>query len=156
MSASVAFVGDLRSELKLAEPMQRADCSSVLRSEVREAHGHTDGAEAERGAAAPAPALPCLNRNNCIESEKNDTPRRARLTPKQKLIRCKIIIAVSVMVQRYGLSRVGVLTLSFGVPGSGRGSKETLEPREQAKEWEFVQKRWHSFCTNVIAKRYAD
>ena len=114
------------------------------------------GREAERGVAAPASALPCLNRNNCIESGNDEAPRRVRLTPKQKLIRCKIIIAVSVMAQRYGLARVGVLTLSFGVPGSGRGSKETRELREQAKEWEFVQKRWHSFCTNVIAKRYAD
>jgi hypothetical protein len=67
-----------------------------------------------------------------------------------------MIMAIEWMVRKHGLNRVGVLTLSFGVPGSGKGSFETWELRQQAKVFKFVQDRWHSFCTNVIAKRYAD
>ena len=67
-----------------------------------------------------------------------------------------MIMAVEWMVRKHGIERVGVLTLSFGVPGSGKGSFETWALRQQAKEWDFVQNRWHSFCTNVVANRYQD
>jgi len=67
-----------------------------------------------------------------------------------------MILAVEWMIQKHGIERVGLLTLSFGVPGSGKGSYETWALRQQAKEWDFVQKRWHSFSTNVVAKRYKD
>jgi hypothetical protein len=65
-------------------------------------------------------------------------------------------MAIEWMVRKHGLNHVGLLTLTFGVPGSGRGSQETRELREQAKELEFVQKRWHSLLSNVIAKWYED
>ena len=65
-------------------------------------------------------------------------------------------MAVKGMVKKHGVNHVGLLTLSFGVPGSGRGSEETRELRERAKDLDFVQARWHSFATNVIAKRYED
>ncbi len=68
----------------------------------------------------------------------------------------KLVQGIEWMVRQYGFERVGLLTLSFGVPGSGRGSVETRELRELAKGWGFVQKRWHSFRTNVVAERYAD
>jgi hypothetical protein len=67
-----------------------------------------------------------------------------------------MIMAIEWMIRKHGIERVGVLTLSFGVPGSGKGSYETWALRQQAKEWDFVQNRWHSFCTNVVAKRYED
>ena len=67
-----------------------------------------------------------------------------------------MILAVDWMAGKHGIDRVGLLTLSFGVPGSGKGSYETWALREQAKQWDFVQKRWHSFCTHVVAKRYED
>src|SRR5208282_3315420 len=50
----------------------------------------------------------------------------------------------------------GLLTLTFGVPGSGKGSLETFQLREQAKDLDFVQERWHSFSSNVVIKRYPD
>jgi hypothetical protein len=65
-------------------------------------------------------------------------------------------MAVEGMVKKHGVARVGLLTLSFGVPGSGRGSEETRELRERAKDLDFVQGRWHSFASNVIARRYED
>ena len=67
-----------------------------------------------------------------------------------------MILAVEWMVRKHGRDHVGVLTLTFGVPGSGKGSYETWALRQQAKHWDFVQARWHSFRTNVIAVRYAD
>ncbi len=67
-----------------------------------------------------------------------------------------MIMGVEWMILKYGIERVGVLTLFFGVPGSGKSSFETWKLRQQAKVWEFVQKRWHSLCTHVIADRYAD
>ncbi|MGO8839497.1 MAG: hypothetical protein ACLP7I_12205 [Limisphaerales bacterium] len=115
-----------------------------------------EGPEAERGEAAPAPALPCQYNDNCIEKEKYRKPSAGCLTPSRKKIRQKMIMAVEWMVRKHGIERVGVLTLSFGVPGSGKGSFETWALRQQAKEWDFVQNRWHSFCTNVVAKRYQD
>jgi hypothetical protein len=65
-------------------------------------------------------------------------------------------MAIEWMVNKYGINHVGLLTLSFGVPGSGRGSQATKELRELAKDLDFVQKRWASFRSNVIAVRYKD
>jgi hypothetical protein len=43
-------------------------------------------------------------------------------------------MAIEWMVEKHGIERVGLLTLSFGVLGSGlRGSLETFLLREQAK-----------------------
>jgi hypothetical protein len=67
-----------------------------------------------------------------------------------------MIMGIEWMLKKHGIERVGVLTLSFGVPGTGRGSYETWALRQQAKEWKFVQNRWHSFRTNVVRKRYED
>jgi hypothetical protein len=50
---------------------------------------------------------------------------------------------------------IGVLlTLAFGMPGSGRSSQATRELLEQARDLDCVQDRWHSFpstwCGSVI------
>jgi hypothetical protein len=117
---------------------------------------HGGGAASERGGAAPDAALPCHNYDNCIQKENRGRHYRSSLLPHQKRIRHKLIMGIEWLAKKHGIERVGVLTLSFGVPGSGRGSYETWELREQAKEWDFVQNRWHSFCTNVVAERYED
>ena len=103
--------------------------------------------------APPASALPCHNSNSCIERKGFKT---APLSPYRKKSRDRLIMAVEGMVKKHGVNRVGLLTLSFGVPGSGRGSEETRELRERAKDLDFVQARWHSFASNVIARRYED
>jgi hypothetical protein len=155
MSASDACGECLNSELERAEPMLRAASSSVLRSD--ESDADMGGAGAERGAAAPATALPCQRSNNCIEKEeeKNESPAEA-LSPYRRKCRHRLIMAVERMVKKYGINHVGLLTLTFGVPGSGRGSQATRELREQAKDLDFVQNHWHSLNTNIIAKRYLD
>ncbi|MGB7767975.1 MAG: hypothetical protein WBN22_03875 [Verrucomicrobiia bacterium] len=108
----------------------------------------------ERGGAAPGMVLPCLSSDNCIDSGYGG--KSAPLSPYRKKSRHRLIMAVEWMVKKYGLNHVGLLTLSFGVPGSGRGSEATRALREQAKDLEFVQSRWHSFNTNVVSKRYRD
>ena len=42
------------------------------------------------------------------------------------------------MVKKHGLNHVGLLTLTFGVPGSGRGSQATKELWELDKEQEIT------------------
>jgi hypothetical protein len=121
-----------------------------------DAQGEGPVASATGEAGGLAAGLPCLYYDNCIEEGRKQKREYVRLTPNQKTIRLKVILAIESMVRKYGQERVGLLTLSFGVPGSGKGSYETWALREQAKSWKFVQNRWHSFRTNVIAKRYAD
>ena len=115
-------------------------------------HADTGGAASERGVAAPDAALPCQYSDNCIGKDSRPAP----LSPYRKKSRHRLIMAVEWMVNKYGINHVGLLTLSFGVPGSGRGSQATRELRELAKDLEFVQKRWASFRSNVIAVRYQD
>jgi hypothetical protein len=144
--------GTQSSEVKRAEPENEHDCSPVLRRNIQSSGG-TEGPGAARRDAPPASGLPCHNSNSCIE-EKGFKPEP--LSPYRKKSRHRLIMAVEGMVKRHGINRVGLLTLSFGVPGSGRGSEETRELRERAKDLDFVQARWHSFASNVIAKRYED
>ena len=110
-------------------------------------------AEAERGEAAPASVLPSQESDNCIG--KNKSPAE-NLSPYRRKCRHRLIQAIEWMVKKYGLNHVGLLTLTFGVPGSGRGSQATQELRELAKDLDFVQNRWHSLNTNIIHSRYAD
>ena len=105
------------------------------------------------GAGRPPASLPCQESNNCIEKERREDET---LSPYRWKCRYRLIMAIEWMVNRYGLNYVGVLTLTFGVPGSGRGSQATRELRELAKELDFVQKRWHSLNSNIISKRYRD
>ena len=106
-----------------------------------------------RGTAA---ALPCQYNHDCIEKGKYQPPSRARQTPNRKKIWCKLIMAIDWKVRKHGIEKVDVLTLLFGVPGSGKGSYETWALRQQVKHWKFVQARRCSFRTNVITVRYAD
>ena len=79
-----------------------------------------------------------------------------QLSPYRRKCRHRLIMAIAWLVKKHGLNHVGLLTLTFGVPGSGRGSQATKELREQAKDLDFVQKRWHSLNTNIIRQRYHD
>jgi hypothetical protein len=120
---------------------------------------HSEGpAVAERGEAAPAAAgLPSQSSNNCIEEDADEfEPASDQLSPYRRKSRHRLITAIEWMVKKHGIERVGVLTLTFGVPGSGCGSQATRELRELAKDLDFVQKRWHSLNSNIIRHRYKD
>jgi hypothetical protein len=114
-------------------------------------------AGAPGGAGCPAAGLPSQRSNNCIEEDDSEFESASnQLSPYRRKCRHRLIMAIEWMVKKHGLNHVGLLTLTFGVPGSGRGSQATKELREQAKDLEFVQQRWHSLNTNIIAKRYPD
>jgi hypothetical protein len=110
-------------------------------------------AGAPGGAGCPAAGLLYQESNNCIG--KNESPAES-LSPYRRKCRHRLIMVIEWMVRKHGINFVGLLTLTFGVPGSGRGSQATKELREQAKDLEFVQERWHSLNTNIIARRYPD
>jgi hypothetical protein len=135
-----------------SEPESQIEKLPVV-SETRE---NREGVEAERGGAAPASTLPCQRSNNCIEKEEENESPAESLSPYRRKCRHRLIMAVEWMVKKHGINHVGLLTLTFGVPGSGRGSQATKDLREQAKDLDFVQNRWHSLNTNIIAKRYPD
>jgi hypothetical protein len=125
----------------------------------------TEVAALTEGGSADAPArsagasadLPCQRSNNCIEVDDDEFESAFnQLSPYRRKSRHRLIMAIEWMVKKYGLNNVGLLTLTFGVPGSGRGSQATKELREQAKDLEFVQKRWHSLNSNIIRGRYQD
>ena len=125
---------------------------------VNQASEHTErAADAPARSAGASAALPCQRSNNCIEEDEDEIESASnQLSPYRRKCRHRLIMAIEWMVKKYGINYVGLLTLTFGVPGSGRGSQASKELREQAKDLEFVQKRWHSLNTNIIIMRYAD
>lgn len=141
-------------DVERAEPMLGATSSSVLRSEAQESSLSMvgrDGAPGEAGGSVSA--LPSQESDNCIGENESSAES---LSPYRRKSRHRLIVAIEWMVKKYGLNQVGLLTLTFGVPGSGRGSQATQELRELAKDLDFVQNRWHSLNSNIINKRYAD
>jgi hypothetical protein len=92
MSAPVFSEGDQGSELERAEPNQRADSSSVLRSEVRETHADTGGVSA---------ALPCQRNGNCIEEDDDENESASnQLSPYRRKCRHRLIMAIEWMVKK--------------------------------------------------------
>jgi len=104
--------------------------------------------------AGMSSSLPCQYSDNCIGNDFVGKP--APLSPYRKKSRHRLEMAIEWMVNKHGINNVGLLTLSFGVPGSGRGSLATKILRELAKDLDFVQNRWASFRSNIIANRYED
>jgi hypothetical protein len=148
-STSFLSGGDERSE-----PESQIEKLSI----AGEMHADTGGvADAPARSAGASVALPCQRSNNCIEEDDDENESASnQLSPYRRKCRHRLIMAIEWMVKKHGINFVGLLTLTFGVPGSGRGSQVTKELREQAKDLEFVQKRWHSLNTNIIIKHYAD
>ena len=81
-------------------------------------HGRAEGAAAEAhgGAVRAAAALPCQYSDNCIGSGIGRF-QSVPLSPYRKKSRHRLEMAIEWMVEKHGLERVGLLTLSFGVPG---------------------------------------
>lgn len=90
------------------------------------------GAEAERGCAAPAPPLPCLNTNNCNEGKLSSAHRKTAYALK---------LNVLWLIERHGLERIGFLTLTF--------ARHVVAYKE-------AQKALHSLMTGVLKKRYPE
>jgi hypothetical protein len=118
--------GDERSE-------PESPISSSSPASDTDGHADGEGPAPERGGAWPGAGLPCQYSDNCIGKDSSGKP--VPLSPDREKSRHRLEMAIVWMVGQYGLERVGLLTLSFGVPGSGRGSEATRELREQAKDF---------------------
>lgn len=82
--------------------------------------------------AAPVPALPCLNSNNCTDhlGKSPANGRKSAFALEQNVLAFLLVA---------GLNQVGFLTLTF--------AEHITDPKE-------AQKRWHSLLTHVLQKRY--
>lgn len=89
---------------------------------------------------AGAGALPCLSSNNSIGTPEPKTCKPASdLTPQQKKSACALAWNVQAMASRWGLERLGFLTLTF--------AEHILDPKES-------QRRLNSLSSNVLRERY--
>jgi hypothetical protein len=86
------------------------------------------GTRAQRGSGSE---LPCQNSHKCTEPTPVASAKRTAFA---------LQINVKAMVERYGLEKVGFLTLTF--------ADHVLDPKE-------AQRRMHSLTTHVLRKRYA-
>lgn len=84
------------------------------------------------GAGQVADLLPCLNSNNYTEPLLTGGQRRTAYALTQN---------VGLMVQQYGVERVGFLTLTF---------------RDHVTDIREAQRRYRSLQTHILAGRYAD
>lgn len=131
-------------QLLLSGGDERSEPESQTKSPhpARRPHGQTEGAEAERGEAATASALPCLFVTTASEEGKPLLPG-----PRKKQADA-LTENIKWMAETFGKDHVGFLTLTLGDMDAG-GRFRNLRDRKEA------QKRFHSLLTNVIAKRYA-
>jgi hypothetical protein len=97
------------SKLSVAEPMLRADSSSVLRSDVVST-GDLGGPGAERREAPPASGLPCLNSNN---SDNALASPWNLLTGAHRKVAFCLKGEIMALVEQFGIERLGFLTLTF-------------------------------------------
>jgi hypothetical protein len=97
------------SKLSVAEPMLRADSSSVLRSDVVST-GDVGGPGAERSEAPPASGLPCLNSNN---SDNASASPWNLLTGAHRKVAFCLKGEIMALVEQFGIERLGFLTLTF-------------------------------------------
>ena len=107
--------------------------SSVLNVDL---HGRAEGAASERGAAAPAAALPCLSSNICTKEE---IPKINRLTGGHKRMAFVVAFEIECLVRKFGIERIGFFTLTF---------------KDHVADLREAQKRFRSLRAHVIVKRY--
>jgi hypothetical protein len=98
----------------------------------------SEGAVAGARAARPAAALPCLNTNNCNEGKKD---RSESLSAAHRKTAFALKLNVVLMIGRFGLERIGFLTLTFA---------------RHVVAYKVAQKALHSLMSGVLKKRYVE
>lgn len=96
-----------------------------------------------RGARSAPRTLPCLNTNNCNEGEVNEPLPKdfQKLSSGHRKVAAALKRNVARLADRYGLERLGFLTLTF--------KTHIVCARE-------AQRRFHSLATGVLNGRYAE
>jgi hypothetical protein len=102
------------------------------------------GAEAERGGAAPAAALPCLSSNNSTgggdtTGQLEGSARVNVLTGGHKRSAFVLVFEIMALAKQYGIERLGFMTLTF--------ADLVLELKE-------ANRRFNSLNTHVLKERY--
>lgn len=101
------------------------------------------------GSCGPAGAacLPCLSSNNSNETSTQNTPESLavidfkRFSTQHKKSACALAWNVEFLAKKYGLERLGFLTLTF--------AQDIKDPKE-------AQRRFNSLATGVLRKRYEE
>lgn len=112
-----------------------------MESDVGGNHRGATGANLEEA------ALPCLFSNNCNESSHSDQAESPvqldfqTFSTQHKKSACALAWNVQFLAEKYGIERLGFLTLTF--------ADNVLDPR-------IAQRRFHSLATGVLKKRYAE
>jgi hypothetical protein len=99
-------------------------------------------AEAERSAAPPDSALPCLFETTASKAELPPLPG-----PRKKQAQA-LTDNIKWMAEAFGKERVGFLTLTLGDFDAGGRFRNLRNGKE-------AQRRFHSLLTNEISKRYS-
>ena len=131
------------------DPAARHQSGARAAAEIGRAHTPTPP-PADRSpitsddANSPMPALPCLSSNNSIEQGTADPlaePEKPAfaLSQQAKKSACALAWNVQHMAEKFGLHRLGFLTLTF--------ADHVLSPKE-------AQRRFNSLRTNVLSDRY--
>lgn len=95
-----------------------------------------------QGAASKPGALPCLSSNNSNETPPPKPGKPASdLSPQTKKSACALAWNVQAMATRWGLERLGFLTLTF--------AQHVTDPKE-------AQRRLNNLSTGVLRDRYPD
>lgn len=97
-----------------------------------------EGAGAERGGAAPGPALPCLNTNNC-NTGKNEHSESLSAAHRKTAFALKLNVLW--LIEKHGLDKIGFLTLTF--------ARHVVSYKE-------AQKALHSLMSGVLRHRYPE
>lgn len=117
----------LADALSPALSVRRADCVFDLAAEGTSGGGKSPGA----GVARPGDSLPCLSSNNSIEGG-------SKLSPYQRKNAYSINENLGFVVQKFGLGKIGFLTLTF---------PKKLSLKE-------ANRRFNSLATNFLDKHF--
>jgi hypothetical protein len=98
---------------------------------ARRKKGRDETPAAPNGAAAAGDSLPCLNSNNSISHLSNSHKKTAFALTEN----------IQKLVKKYGLERIGFLTLTFA---------------DHVTDGKEAQRRFNSWNSNVFRKRYAE
>lgn len=120
----------------------RSERGVVVAGEGGRAHNPTPPPPTAFLPGAGGGALPCLSSNNSNEPTTSTACKSASdLTPQQKKSACALAWNVQAMAEKFGLERLGFLTLTF--------ADHVLDPKE-------AQRRLNNLSTGVLRDRYSD
>jgi hypothetical protein len=115
----------------------------------RDHAGTGSGPDAPAQAGAPASPLPCLKSDNSNRETEDDAKKQERLADRmryQAKAGMTLALNAKAFIERFGLERVGFLTLTLA---------DHLDWRNKG-EWQEAERRFHSLQTGYLRKRFSE